>query len=257
MPRLHEGLPARGGLIPGRGHPAMGRLEQPASYLSGVGAGLRVGGLTPLATLDYPGELAAVVFCQGCPFRCHYCHNGHLIPARGAHLISWDRVMGFLRARRGLLDAVVFSGGEPTLQSGLGAAMASVRGLGFKIGLHTAGPYPERLRRVLHLVDWVGLDVKALPEDYARVTGVRGSGERAWESLNLLLAAPVELEVRTTPMPGYDRHEDLAALTRRLAEAGVLNHRIQTCRTEHMLDAGILGTSTRRPAESSVSEPWR
>jgi pyruvate formate lyase activating enzyme len=199
---------------------------------------LRVGGLTPLTTIDYPGELAAVIYCQGCPWRCSYCHNGHLVPARGGETIPWAAVLAFLKARRGLLDAVVFSGGEPTLQSGLGAAMGTVRELGFKVGLHTAGPYPDRLERVLHLVDWVGLDIKALPEDYAEVTGVAGSGLRAWASLRLLLAAGVAHEVRTTPLPGRDGPGDLAPLTRRLSEAGVVGHRIQTCRTDNMLDPG-------------------
>jgi pyruvate formate lyase activating enzyme len=198
---------------------------------------LRVGGLTPLTTIDFPGELAAVVFCQGCPWRCPYCHNGHLIPARGANLIPWGQVLGFLDARRGLLDAVVFSGGEPTLQAGLDAAMESVRRLGFKVGLHTAGPYPDRLGRVLHLVDWVGLDIKALPEHYPEVTGVPGSGERAWESLRVLLDSGVAHEVRTTPMAGRDASTYLESLTRRLAETGVGRHRIQACRAGQGLDS--------------------
>ena len=199
---------------------------------------LRVGGLTPLTTIDFPGELAAVVYCQGCPWRCPYCHNGHLVPARGAESIPWNQVLQFLSARRGLLDGVVFSGGEPTLQSGLEVAMGQVRGLGFKVALHTAGPYPERLRRVLHLVDWVGLDIKAMPGDYAAVTGLPGSGERAWESLGLLLDSGVAFEVRTTPMPGRDGPADLEPLTRRLAESGVAHHRIQVCRAGRMLDSG-------------------
>lgn len=199
---------------------------------------LRVGGLTPLTTVDYPGELAAVIYCQGCPWRCPYCHNGHLVPVGGGDLIPWGRVLGFLEGRRGLLDAVVFSGGEPTLQSGLGAAMEAVRRLGFKVGLHTAGPYPERLGRILHLVDWVGLDIKALPRDYPEVTGVPGSGERAWASLALVLAAGVAHEVRTTPMPSRDTQSDLQRLSGRLAQAGVSQHRIQTCRTGNMLDPG-------------------
>lgn len=199
---------------------------------------LRVRGLTPLTTIDYPGELAAVIYCQGCPWRCPYCHNGHLVPARAADLIPWGKVLGFLQGRRGLLDAVVFSGGEPTLQAGLGAAMEEVRRLGFKVGLHTAGPYPERLERLLHRVDWVGLDIKALPGDYPQVTGVPGSGERAWASLDLLLASGVAHEVRTTPMPGRDDPSDLERLSRRLAEAGVGRHRIQTCRTGNLLDPG-------------------
>ena len=84
---------------------------------------LRVGGLTPLSTSDWPGMLAAVVFCQGCPWRCGYCHNPGLIPARGDNEIPWEDVLAFLRRRQGLLDGVVFSGGEPTAQAGLLDAM--------------------------------------------------------------------------------------------------------------------------------------
>ena len=80
---------------------------------------LRVGGMVPLTTLDYPGLLACVLFCQGCAWRCRYCHNPDLIPARGEQEIPWPQVLEFLRRRQGLLQAVVFSGGEPTLQEGL------------------------------------------------------------------------------------------------------------------------------------------
>jgi pyruvate formate lyase activating enzyme len=197
---------------------------------------LRVGGLTPLTTVDYPGELAAVVFCQGCPWRCRYCHNAHLLPPRVPGLIPWAEVRAFLEARRGLLDAVVFSGGEPTLQPALGSAMAEVRAQGFKVGLHTSGAYPARLKSLLPLLDWVGLDIKALPADYPAITGVPGSGERAWASLGLLLETGVALQVRTTPMPGRDGPAELAPLCERLAALGVLEHRIQRCRTEHTLD---------------------
>ena len=199
---------------------------------------LRVGGLTPLTTIDYPGELAAVVFCQGCPWRCRYCHNVHLLAPRAAAPIPWAEVRDFLRCRRGLLDAVVFSGGEPTLQPAVTGAMAEVRGLGFKVGLHTAGVYPRRLRALIPFLDWVGLDIKALPGDYPAITRVPGSGERAWESLGLLLAAGVPLQVRTTLLPGQGE-ADLAVLHERLAALGVSEHRLQTCRTGCMLDPGL------------------
>ncbi|WP_295886335.1 anaerobic ribonucleoside-triphosphate reductase activating protein, partial [uncultured Thiohalocapsa sp.] len=101
---------------------------------------LRLGGLTPLTSLDYPGELAAVVYCRGCPWRCPYCHNADLQDAHGPSEPTWPEVLDFLARRRGLLDAVVFSGGEPTAQRALGAAMAEVRAMGFKVGLHTGGP---------------------------------------------------------------------------------------------------------------------
>ena len=196
---------------------------------------LRVGGLTPLTTLDFPGELAAVVYCQGCPFACPYCHNGDLVPVRGEADIPWQGILDFLGERRGLLDAVVFSGGEPTLQAALPGALAAVRAMGFKTGLHTAGPYPSRLARTLPLLDWVGLDIKALPEDYPEVTGVPGSGERAWESLRVLLRSGVAHEVRTTPMPGWPPAR-VEAIARRLRRLGVNEHRVQTCRTARMLD---------------------
>ncbi len=218
---------------------------------------LRIGGLTPLTSLDYPGELAAVVFCQGCPWRCRYCHNGHLIPAQAADLIPWGDVMAFLQRRRGLLDAVVFSGGEPTLQAALPDGLAEVRAMGYKTGLHTAGPYPERLVRALPHLDWVGLDIKALPEDYPAVTGVPGSGDRAWASLALSVAAGVNLEVRTTPLPGLDDAAYLGRLAQRLAGAGVRDYVLQTCRTGVCLDPGLRGRAVAAPPGPKGVRPER
>jgi pyruvate formate lyase activating enzyme len=200
---------------------------------------LRVGGLTPLTTVDYPGELAAVVYCQGCPWRCRYCHNGHLLEANGGDLIPWADVVAFIKARRGLLDAVVFSGGEPTAQAGLQQAVAEVRALGFKTGLHTGGPYPERLERLLPGVDWIALDIKALPEDYPLVTGIPGSGDKAWRSLELLIAAGADLEVRTTPMPGLDDPAYLERLMDRLVAAGVATYALQQYRPAQVSDDAL------------------
>lgn len=182
-----------------------------------------------MTSIDYPGELAAVVYCQGCPWHCGYCHNADMIPADVPPRLSWDQVLELLRHRQGLLDAVVFSGGEPTLQPALPATIEEVRTLGFKVGLHTGGPYPERLKALLPLVDWVGLDIKALPEDYPLVTGVPGSGERAWQSLELLLESGIDYEVRTTPMPGLDDTDYLSGLMARLSAAGVRNAVLQRC----------------------------
>lgn len=192
---------------------------------------LQVGGLTPLTTTDYPGQLAAVVFCQGCPWRCGYCHNPHLIPRTG-ETGGWLDVVSFLRRRQGLLDAVVFSGGEPTLQSGLPEACAAVREMGFKVGLHTAGPYPERLGAVLPLLDWVGMDIKAPFSAYDQITQVPGSAARARESLHLLLGSGVEHEIRTTLHTGLLRHDQVLELAHELAGAGVRNFVLQIFRTQ-------------------------
>lgn len=152
---------------------------------------LRVGGLTPLSASDYPDRLAAVVFCQGCAWRCTYCHNPHLLPFRTESLVPWPGILAFLEKRRGLLDAVVFSGGEPTLQSSLKTAMESVKRMGYLVGLHTAGIVPRMLERVLPLVDWVGMDLKADFERHESVTRVRGSGERARRSMEIIRASGV------------------------------------------------------------------
>ncbi len=208
---------------------------------------LRIGGFTRLTTIDYPGELAAIVFCQGCPWRCRYCYNTDLLDARTDGLIPWSDIRGFLEQRIGLLDGVIFSGGEPTAQGALDAVMQETRTLGFKIGLHTSGVYPDRLRALLPLIDWVGLDIKALPDDYPAITGVPDSGQRAWESLGILLTARVPMEVRTTLMPDWTP-EQIATLAHALADAGVKNYCVQACDSRRALD------ETLAPSAMPMSE---
>jgi pyruvate formate lyase activating enzyme len=216
---------------------------------------LRVGGLTRLSTTDWPGMLAAVVFCQGCPWRCGYCHNPHLIPAHGDGELPWDEVVAFLERRVGLLDGVVFSGGEPTSQAGLGEAMREVRALGFRIGLHTGGAYPRRLAEVLPLVDWVGFDVKAPFADYPRTTRVAGSGEPASASLEALLASGVAHEIRTTVHPLLLPDAALAELAQQLAETGVQHYVVQAFRSQGCADAMSRAQSAReRPLQAVASE---
>lgn len=192
---------------------------------------LRIGGFTPFTLTDYPGHLAAVVFCQGCPWRCSYCHNPHLLPGDGPQSHAWTDILAFLETRRGLLDAVVFSGGEPTAQGGLFDAMAAVKARGFKVGLHSAGMYPERLAQCLPLVDWIGLDVKARPADYPRLTGVDKSGDAPWQSVRRVIAAGVDYQLRCTWSPALfsaDALEDLRAALRAL---GARDLNVQTCRS--------------------------
>lgn len=193
---------------------------------------LRIGGLTPLTTIDFPGRLAAVVFCQGCPWRCGYCHNTELLDAGAPPAHAWADVERWLHARRGLLDGVVFSGGEPTLQAALPDALARVRSLGFATGLHTAGMYPERLAAALPLLDWVGLDIKAPVHRYDAITRTPGSGAKAWESLRRVLASGMAHECRTTWHAGLYGEDDLQALGDALAAEGVRHWALQACRME-------------------------
>jgi pyruvate formate lyase activating enzyme len=215
---------------------------------------LRVGGLTPLSTTDWPGMLAAVVFCQGCPWRCGYCHNPGLIPARGDAEIPWEDVLAFLRRRQGLLDGVVFSGGEPTLQPDLAAAMREVRALGFKVGLHTGGAYPRRLEEVLPLVDWVGLDAKAPFTEYSRITRIDGSGERARSSLESVLASGVDHEIRTTVHPALLTDADVVGLAQDLSARGVKRYVIQAFRSQGCANTALAQCTKREHPLTSLED---
>ncbi|VVM97217.1 7-carboxy-7-deazaguanine synthase [Pseudomonas fluorescens] len=197
---------------------------------------LRVGGMVPLTTIDYPGQLACVLFCQGCAWRCRYCHNPQLIPPRGTEEVDWRRVMAFLQRRQDLLDAVVFSGGEPTLQDALPGAMEEVRAMGFRIGLHSAGIKPAAFAKALAGADWVGFDVKALPEDCQAITRVEGSGTANWRSLEYLLASDVDYECRTTVHWHLFEPARLLSLAQRLSALGVKRFAVQLVRTERMFD---------------------
>jgi anaerobic ribonucleoside-triphosphate reductase activating protein len=203
-------------------------------------AGLRVGGLVPFTATDYPGKLSAVVFCQGCPWRCGYCHNPHLIPRERATALDWTEVRAWLESRRGLLDAVVFSGGEPLAQPSLGDAIRQVRALGFAIGLHTGAAYPRRLAHALPLVDWVGLDIKAAWDDYASVTGAPNSGSMAWAGLDAVLRSGVRFEVRTTVHPLLTPAASLERIACELAARGVTHWILQRFRGKGCADAQLV-----------------
>jgi pyruvate formate lyase activating enzyme len=201
---------------------------------------LRVGGLTRLSTTDYPGQLAAVVFCQGCPWRCGYCHNPHLLPARSAAEVAWDDVLAFLRRREGLLDAVVFSGGEPLAQRALADAVRAVKQMDFKVGLHTGGAYPARIAELLPLVDWVGFDVKAPFDAYPLITGALGSGLEAQASARLVIASGVAHEFRTTVHPRQLSPVAVRRLADDLAHCGVRHYALQEFRAEGCANASLV-----------------
>ena len=189
-----------------------------------------VAGLTPFSTVDWPGRLTAVVFTQGCPWRCGYCHNPGLIDPRTPASRPWSEVLAWLSRRMGLLDGVVFSGGEPTVHLGLAQAIGQVRELGFAVGLHTGGAWPRRLEALLPLLDWVGLDIKATAAGYPALTGAARSGAQAYESLRILVSSGVEHEIRTTVDPTVHTRADLLRVGDAVAAAGASPHVLQEAR---------------------------
>lgn len=149
--------------------------------------------------------------------------------------------MAFLHERTGFLDAVVFSGGEATAQSALPAAISEVKAMGFRIGLHTSGAYPQRLAEVLPLIDWVGLDIKApLDARYDLITGVSNSGAPVRASLLALMASGISYQLRTTVHPLLLSAGDLEDLHLELGELGAQPTVIQNFRKLGCIDAQLI-----------------
>ena len=170
---------------------------------------VQIGGLVPFTTIDYPGKLSAVLFLVGCPLRCAYCSNPHLLSV-GDGEYDPERMFEWLQNRVGKLEAVVFSGGEALMQGDIAIEyMRRVRELGFKIGLHTNGFYPDLLKRASDIVDWIGLDFKATRENYPDLTGQHIAYDNMIRSLDVWLDTGKEFEVRITCDPRYISVDDL------------------------------------------------
>jgi anaerobic ribonucleoside-triphosphate reductase activating protein len=212
---------------------------------------MRIGGIVPFTTIDYPGALAAVLFCQGCPWRCHYCHNPQLQTCSKKSPYEWPHIISFLKMRQGFIDAIVLSGGEPTEQKDLVQAVQEIRSLGYKVGLHTAGMHSEALKAVLPLIDWVGMDIKAPFEDYERITRVPHSGQAAKISAGHILNCGAAYEFRTTVHPSLLSRDDLIRMAQQLAAMGVKHYVLQPFRAQGCENAD-LATSYRHPWDNAL-----
>lgn len=190
-----------------------------------------VGGVEKFSAVDFPENLSAVVFMQGCPWKCPYCHNASIREILKENDFSWEKFVDFLRKRVGRLDAVTFSGGEPLVQDCLHEAIKEVKELGFKIGLHTGGYRPDHLAKILPLIDWVGLDIKA-PFDEQKYSAVIGVNhlKKVEESLDLLLQWGGDFECRTTCDPRFLNIDDLWLIAKTLKEKGVKKYFLQKYR---------------------------
>jgi len=200
-----------------------------------------LGGFRPSSLIDFPGYVAAVLFTQGCSFRCPWCHNRELVlPERFAEPLDPDEVWNRLRARRGLLDGVVVTGGEPTRHETLPAALEAIRGLGFATKLDTNGAKPERLEQILKAgsVDYVAMDLKAGPEGYATVIGRPSAPLEAIDaSLRMLRESGIAYELRLTVTRLFLDAGDLGGLKDWLK--GVPRLALQVFRPGHTLVEGF------------------
>jgi len=183
-----------------------------------------IGGLQKFSVLDYPGHLSAIVFTQGCNFRCQFCYNPMLVwpiedgqkkYQKSHFLIPEDDFFAFLTRRQGKLDAIVITGGEPTLHQDLPVFIKKIRDLGFKVKLDTNGTNPNMLQQLItdHLLDYLAMDFKAPTDKYEAVVGVKADFEKIKESVKIIMNSGLPYEFRTTVVPGLHTVADLQAMS--------------------------------------------
>ncbi len=179
---------------------------------------MRIAGVQKLTLLDYPGKIACTVFLSGCNLRCPYCHNpGLVLPEWGNESeMSVAEVLAFLERRKGKMDGVCVTGGEPTLQPELPAFLKKLRSLGFAVKLDTNGTNPEMLKALMHdgILDYVAMDIKNSPSRYAETCGGADVLFKAQESAGLLLQGAAEYEFRTTVCKPLHTERDMAEIGR-------------------------------------------
>ena len=158
-------------------------------------------GLQKMTLLDFPGRVACTVFLAGCDMRCPFCHNSELIDGSAETVMKEDEFLRFLEKRRGLLDGVALTGGEPLMRRDIVPFIRRIREEGYPVKLDTNGNHPEELELVLRegLVDYVAMDVKNSPDRYARTAGREGFDmTKVTRSRDLLLRGNTDYEFRTT-----------------------------------------------------------
>lgn len=171
-----------------------------------------IGGLHKVSLINYPGRISAVVFTQGCVFRCPYCHNPELVnPKLFTKTIPEDEVLNFLEKRKGKLDAVVITGGEPTIQKDLPEFIKKIKAMGFLVKLDTNGVNPEMLAGLLDekLLDYVAMDVKAPLEKYEKIVKAKAVLADIERSIKLIMSSAVDYEFRTTVVKDFLSKKDI------------------------------------------------
>ena len=175
---------------------------------------MRLGGIQKLTLLDYPGTVACTVFTLGCNMRCPFCHNSLLVTKTDeADEYPVEDFFAFLKKRRGILDGVAITGGEPLLQSDIGEFIAQIKAMGYKVKLDTNGSFPEKLEEILKSgnVDYVAMDIKNSPDKYAETVGIPGFDiSKIRRSIEIIRSSGVDYEFRTTVVSPLHSIESIA-----------------------------------------------
>ena len=173
---------------------------------------MKIGGLQKFSLIDYPDKICAIVFTQGCNFLCPYCHNPELVkPELFQEPILEEDFFNFLKKRKGKLEAVTITGGEPCLQGDLPVFLQKIKEMGYLLKLDTNGSFPERLNEIIdqNLIDYLAIDIKGPLEKYEKIIGVSFATEKIIESIKIALSSKINCEFRTTVVKSLLNKDDL------------------------------------------------
>jgi len=170
-----------------------------------------IGGFQRFSLIDYPDKICAIVFTQGCNFRCPYCHNPELVnPKKFGVELKEDEILSFLDRRKGKLNAVTITGGEPLLQSGLITFLSAIKNLGYMIKLDTNGSFPLKLKGIIQskLVDYIAMDIKTSLDKYHRIVQRKIDKGKILNSIKLIMDSGLDYEFRTTVVKSLLEKDD-------------------------------------------------
>lgn len=207
-----------------------------------------IAGLQKLTLLDYPGKTACTLFTPGCNFRCPFCHNALLVTSPVTDFVGEEEFFAFLQKRKGILDGVCITGGEPTLQKDLVPFMKKIRDMGFLLKLDTNGYRPDILEEILNngLADYIAMDIKAAPEKYALTTGLADLDfSLIKRSIDLIEKSGVSHEFRTTVTEDFHTEEDFEKNLGLFSE-NTPYYLQQFKDSGNLIDGSCLGWSTER-----------
>jgi pyruvate formate lyase activating enzyme len=204
--------------------------------------GISISGIQKMTTIDFPDHIAAVFFTAGCPWNCRYCHNSALRSGGGTSAVDPDSLHDFLDRRRGYLDGIVISGGEPTLHDSLPELLTYIREFGYKTAIHTNGFYPNMLKKIIDdgLVDYIAMDIKGPPRAYDRITQCSDTCFPVSKSIQMTVASGIDYEFRTTYHHSLLTENELLDTMRAISYAGCSTYYIQKFHSDGVEDSELV-----------------
>jgi pyruvate formate lyase activating enzyme len=176
---------------------------------------MKIGGLQKTSLLDYPDTLSTIVWTVGCNFRCPFCYNKDIVEGN-VNLISEEEVLSFLNKRKGMLEGLVVTGGEPLMQKGLDVFLEKVKKLDYLVKVDTNGMYPEYLQKLIDkkLVDYIAMDIKAPKNKYDKLSGVKTDIKKIEKSIDIIRNSKLDYEFRTTFIPYLLTKQDIIEISK-------------------------------------------